>query len=247
MILIPSSITLIRMMPLLIGLCTFLPDKGWTTLYQCKDADGTTVFTDSPAQLTQCVALDPDTLSPESDAPPSNPSPIPEEPPLHLETPQDPAFPDPYAPTPDEFDPRPPAPSADQEESAPATLHLTGIDNAMVVQVLINRKQYVHLLVDTGASMTVLSHNLAAELDLLSGAEVALSTLNTAGGPIQVKTTNVQEIRAGSAIAPNVPVAIYDLPNLIPGISGILGMSFLNNFKVTLDPEHALLHLDPNK
>ena len=95
--------------------------------------------------------------------------------------------------------------------------------------------------------MTVLSHNLAAELNLLSGAEVALRTLNTAGGPIQVNTTNAQEIRAGSAIARNVPIAVYDLPNLIPGISGILGMSFLNNFKVTLDPEHALLHLDPNK
>ena len=226
MLLIPSSRTLIRMIPLLIGLGTFLPDKGWTTLYQCKDADGTTVFTDSPAQLTQCMSLDPDTLSPESDATPANPSPIPQK-----------------------FNPRPSppsAPSADQE-SAPATLHLTRIDNAMVVQVLINRKQYVHLLVDTGASMTVLSHNLAAELNLLSGAEVALRTLNTAGGPIQVNTTNAQEIRAGSAIARNVPIAVYDLPNLIPGISGILGMSFLNNFKVTLEPEHAMLHLDPNQ
>ncbi len=259
MVLIPSSVTLIRMMLSIIGLWAFLPDKGRTTIYQCKDAAGTTVFTDSPAQLTQCVSFERKTPEPETENPRSSPSQISDEPLPHQKTPQDPAFLDPYAPPPDEFDRHPSAPSADafqqklytetppREESAPAALHLTRIDNAMVVQVLINRRQHVHLIVDTEASMTVLSHNLAAELGLLSSPEVSLGTLNTAGGTIQATTTNVQEIRAGSAIAHNVPVAVYDLPNLIPGISGILGTSFLNNFKVTFDPEHALLHLDPHQ
>ncbi len=51
----------------------------------------------------------------------------------------------------------------------------------MLVQVLLNRKQYAHLIVDTGASMTVLSYDLASELGLLSGAEVSPDTVNTVG------------------------------------------------------------------
>ena len=95
----------------------------------------------------------------------------------------------------------------------------------MPVQMLLNRKQYAHLIVDTGASMTVLSYDLAIELGVLSGAAVSLDTVNTAGGAVQVNATHVKEIRAGSAVARNVSVVIHDLPNPIPGVSGLLGMS----------------------
>ncbi len=61
--------TFVGMALLVIGLWTFPILKGWTTLYQCLNASETTVFTDSPAQLTNCMALDPETLAPKTDVP----------------------------------------------------------------------------------------------------------------------------------------------------------------------------------
>lgn len=244
MTLVPSPRRCIRMAVVILGLWALPLVEGETTLYQCTDASGTTVLTDSPAQLTNCVGLDSTTFAPKADVPQNIVPNARKQSPPHV--PDQPAFPEPrYDPATAPFEHEQPLDVLPQEESAPATLHLTKIDDSMLVQVFLNRRQYVHLLVDTGASMTVLSYDLAVELGLLSGAEVRMETINTAGGSVQVTMTHVKEIRAGSAIARDVPVAVHDLPNLIPGVSGLLGMSFLNNFKVTLDAERGLLHLDP--
>jgi len=248
MVLVPSPKTLVSTTVVVITLWTFPATKGSTTLYQCMNAEGTTVFTDSPAQLTHCVALDPETLAPKVEAP-QNVTPMARE---HQRpyprTPQQPVLPDPRDdPAPASFEQEENSEMPPTDQAAPATLPLTKIGNAMLVQVLLNREHHAHLIVDTGASMTVLSYDLAIELGILSGAGVNLDTVNTAGGSVQVNMTHVKEIRAGSAIARNVPVAIHDLPNPIPGVSGLLGMSFLNHFKVTLDAEQKTLHLTPRK
>ena len=248
MALVPSPKTLIIATVVVIGLWTFPVAKGSTTLYQCRNAAGTTVFTDSPAQLTHCVALDPETLAPKVDVP-QNVAPMARENKQpYTQTPQQPALPElRYDPAPASFEQEENFEMPPTDQAAPATLPLTKIGNTMLVQVLLNRKQHAHLIVDTGASMTVLSYDLAIELGILSGAGVRLDTVNTAGGSVQVNMTHVKEIRAGSAIARNVSVAIHDLPNPIPGVSGLLGMSFLNHFKVTLDAEQKTLHLAPRK
>lgn len=249
MAIVPSPMTLVRMTLLVIGLWMFPIVEGWTTLYQCLNASGTPVFTDRPAQLTNCMVLDPETLAPKTDVPQQSIIPMArenEQP--YSETSQQPAFPDPgHDPAMASFEQDQNFKSPPHNEAAPVTLPLTQIGDAMLIQVLLNRKQYAHLIVDIGASMTVLSHDLARELDLLSSAEVSLETVQTAGGSVQVTTTHVKEIRAGSAVARNVPVAIHDLPDPLPGVSGLLGMSFLNQFNVTLDAEQGTLHLEPRK
>jgi clan AA aspartic protease (TIGR02281 family) len=117
----------------------------------------------------------------------------------------------------------------------------------MVVQVLINGTQSAHLIVDTGATMTVLSYEIGVELGLLSGSGVDLSTVNTAGGSVQVSMTKVDHLQVGEAHAEQVQVAIHDLPDGISGVSGLLGMSFLKNFTVTLDSDRGFLYLTPRQ
>ena len=248
MAIVSSFMPFIRITLLVIGLWTFPIVEGWTTLYKCMDVSGATVFTDRPQQLTHCVALDPETLDLKTTVPQNTTSKAREHEQPNPNILQQPAFPDPQDdPTPASSEPQQNFESPPHGEVTSTTLPLTQIGNAMLVQVLLNRKQYAHLLVDTGASMTVLSYDLAMELDLLSGTEVTVETANTAGGSVQVTTTHVKEIRAGSAVARNVPVAIHDLPNPIPGVSGLLGMSFLNKFNVTLDAKQKTLHLVPHK
>jgi predicted aspartyl protease len=52
-------------------------------------------------------------------------------------------------------------------------------------------------------------------------------------------------LQVGTAQAENVAVAIHDLPDIPEQIEGLLGMSFLKHFLVTLDAEHARLILRP--
>ena len=246
MAIVSSPMKLTGVSLLIIGLWTFPIVEGWTTLYKCLKASGTTIFTDSPAQLTKCEVIASETVAPQ--VPQSLTPGTGENERSYAETARQPAFPDSRYDSPEvSFEQEQTVEISPNDEAAPATIPLTRIGDSMLVQVLLNRKQQAHLIVDTGASMTVLSYDLAIELGLLSGSEVSLDTVNTAGGAVQVNRTHVEEIRAGSAVAHNVSVAIHDLPNPISGVSGLLGMSFLNQFKVTLDAEREVLRLDPRK
>ena len=243
---VSSAMRLTGVSLLTIGLWSFPIVEGWTTLYTCLNASGTTIFTDSPAQLTNCEVIAPETVAPQ--VPQSITPGTGENERSYAATPRQPASPESrHDPDTVSFEQQQTVEVAPNDEAASVTLPLTRIGDLMLVQVLLNGKQQAHLIVDTGASMTVLSYDLAIELGLLSGAQISLDTVNTAGGAVQVNRTHVEEIRAGSAVVRNVPVAIHDLPNRIPGISGLLGMSFLNRFKVTLDAEREVLHLDPRQ
>ena len=112
-----------------------------------------------------------------------------------------------------------------------------------MAQVRLNHSTDAHLIVDTGATMTVLSYNIATALGLLSGSDNSINTVNTAGGSVQVSMAHLEHIQVGGAEAKHVAVAILDLPDGISGVSGLLGMSFLNKFLVTLDAGNSLLHL----
>jgi len=212
------------------------------TMYQCFDTTGTMVLTDTPAQLQDCTVLEPKKPSGQIATPtprkakqisrPRQRRPV--------STPQRAAPP----PLEDSFEEL-------QEDNAPdrpiepITVPVTKIGGSLVVQVLLNGSVDAHLIVDTGATMTVISYDLGIELGLLSGSDVSLNTVNTAGGSVQVSMTHVETMQVGSAKASHVAVAIHDLPDGISGVSGLLGMSFLRNFEITLDADRGLLRLLP--
>jgi hypothetical protein len=51
----------------------------------------------------------------------------------------------------------------------------------------------------------------------------------------------------GEAEARNVTTAVHDLPDAPTGIDGLLGMTFLDQFLVTLDVQKGELHLKPRR
>lgn len=234
----------------IIAVLFLLPSKadGGTT-YRCTDGKGAVVFTDSPAQLEQCVPFVHESLS---DATPSSPSKSRLQPaiPRHDAVPVEPSeLPaDRKEEVDEELDPKDDD-AQDEGERPPneMVIRLTKIGGALVTQVRLNHSVDAHLIVDTGATMTVLSYEVATGLGLLSGADNRISTVNTAGGQVQVSLAHIDHLQVGEAEAKNVDVAIHDLPDNIPGVSGLLGMSFLNHFVVSLDADRELLKLTPRK
>jgi clan AA aspartic protease (TIGR02281 family) len=208
----------------------FWTSPGMTAMYRCHDQSGTTILTDNPAQLENCFQLEASVVPPGDSHQPRTRTerlhtPYPEGAPLDSSTPQE--------------------ARKDSIQENDITIPLQKIGGSYVVQAQLNNERTAHLIVDTGASMTVLSTTIAIDLGILGTTDNDLLTVNTAGGSVQVNMNYLSLLQVGTAQAENVAVAIHDLPDIPEQIEGLLGMSFLKHFLVTLDAEHARLILRP--
>lgn len=200
---------------------------AWALTYECVDAAGQTIFTDSPSQLRSCAASAAQFLSPSPVSSPargedmSRPSPQPS----HL------------------F----PLPQGERTRGEGVSIPVAKVGRSLVVQTKLNGTRDARLIVDTGAEITVLSHAVALDAGLLPSQTVATVTLNTAGGSVRADVFRVGSVSLGQAEARNVTAAVHDLPDAPAGIDGLLGMTFLDQFLVTLDTQKGELHLRPRR
>lgn len=109
-----------------------------------------------------------------------------------------------------------------------------------VTDVVVNGTQKGRFLVDTGASVCVISPELAKTLGNHAGSDAPTVTLQTLSGRTTGPLVTIPSLRVGDAEARDVRAVIH-APG--PGIDGILGNSFLSRYTVTLDPEEGVLSL----
>jgi clan AA aspartic protease (TIGR02281 family) len=102
----------------------------------------------------------------------------------------------------------------------------------VVVDAVLNRRLTVPMLLDTGADFTVLTKQVARDLRLSSLDHLPKREFKTAGGAVRFPIATLQSLRVGAAEARDVEVAI-DIDGHMP--MGLLGMTFLRHFKVTVD------------
>ena len=194
-------------------------------MYECVDEYGARVFTDNPTQVHQCTQSRPLSGTTAEPAPPSLPRQT--QPPAPPPRPDDAAVADP----------------AQRPTGSPVTVPLQRVGRSLVVQVRIGGSREAHLIVDTGATLTVLSREIALDLGLFSEAPVSTALVSTAGGQVTVDVVRVGTMAVGGAEVRDVAVAVYDLPDATPAIDGLLGLSYLSHFLVTLDTERGQLSL----
>jgi len=97
---------------------------------------------------------------------------------------------------------------------------------------MLNRAVSVPLMLDTGASYTVLTRQTALDLGMSGLERLPKQRFLTPGGPIQAPVTILKSIRVGTVEVQDVAVAI-DIAGHLD--IGLLGMTFLRHFKVTVD------------
>ncbi len=109
-------------------------------------------------------------------------------------------------------------------------------------EVNINNRLSLSMLLDTGASYMVITQKQANALGLRHFKTVKLSTAN---GIVSGKLTKLKSVRVGNSVTHDVEAVI--LPDATSGrVQGILGLSFLRNYKYTIDRRNSLLILDKN-
>jgi len=213
--------------------------SGYSATYHCLDASGARVLTDNPVQLFDCTLLPSQRSSLTNQAPSTPPTQQALTKVIPYRTPPDTQISDPLSSLNEENQNRP--------LNEDITVPLTKNGGSFVVHVMLNQERSAQLIVDTGASMTVLSTQVAIDLGILGTTDNELLTVNTAGGSVQVNMNYLSSLTVGTAEATNVAVALHDLPDIPEHIEGLLGMSFLKHFLVTLDAEHARLILRPKQ
>ena len=111
----------------------------------------------------------------------------------------------------------------------------------VVVEAVLNRHLTVPLMLDTGADLTILTKQAAQELRLPALERLPKLQFGTAGGAVNFPITTLQSLRVGTAEARDVTVAI-DIDGHLP--VGLLGMSFLRHFKVTVDHQRGQVEFE---
>lgn len=106
----------------------------------------------------------------------------------------------------------------------------------VVIDAMLNRRVTVPMLLDTGADFTVLTKQVARDLRLSSLDHLPTREFKTAGGSVRFPIATLQSLRIGTAEARDVEVAI-DIDGHMP--MGLLGMTFLRHFKVTVDHQRG--------
>lgn len=111
----------------------------------------------------------------------------------------------------------------------------------MIVTALMNQRINGNLIIDTGATNTVISNRLANLLTLQS---VGRAFVHTVGGPVQVAVARLGSLKVGAAEINNLPVLVHDFSQ-DPSIEGLLGMDFLGRYQIGFDSKRQLLILSP--
>ena len=113
-----------------------------------------------------------------------------------------------------------------------------------LVEVTLNRMSTVKLLIDTGASLTTLSHTSFADLPQANFNYRGSRMFNTAGGLTRGDVYRASSIELGEMQLNDIDIAVIDYPSA-SNVDGLLGMNVLRNYRFEIDQDDRLLHLKP--
>lgn len=116
-------------------------------------------------------------------------------------------------------------------------------DGIILVDLLLDDGVKARMVLDTGASLVVISEDLARRLRLDSAADASRIKLQTAGGEIEGRAAVIDRIALGSAVREKVRAVVNYQPQVFKGFDGLLGASFLDGYKVTIDYQQSKIHL----
>jgi len=134
----------------------------------------------------------------------------------------------------------------EQELSRPKEIEVSRQGSHLFVNALLNTKVNARLLVDTGASLVILSPDIAKKLniDIQSATLPDIKLVLGDASQIPAKLIKIEVMSVEEAKATNIDAAVISKADAFPGFDGMLGMSFLRLFKFEINLEQNKLVLE---
>ena len=132
-----------------------------------------------------------------------------------------------------------------EEEKKPSVVNFSHDLQGIVVNVMLNDKVSAKMVLDTGASLVMITRDIAGKLGMdLSNAKPDLKAQVADGRQVNVKRVILRSMEVQGVVAKDVEavVLLEDAGNLGFG-DGLLGMSFLKKFNFNVDQKEKNLTL----
>lgn len=113
-------------------------------------------------------------------------------------------------------------------------------DNTYVVPAVVNRKYMATFLIDTGASYTVITPQMAESLGIKVTADNPTVPVTTANGVLNAPVVRLKNVTLGGMQVENVDAVVTHLGDT-PQISGLLGMSFFRGMEMSFKQDKLVL------
>jgi clan AA aspartic protease (TIGR02281 family) len=124
-------------------------------------------------------------------------------------------------------------------------IHLQPMGEHYIVGGQINQSNPIRLMIDTGASISVLTRARFDEIqDWTNPQYIGETLLNTAGGQINAPIYQFDSFTIDEFEVRDMSFVIIDLADMTT-YNGLLGMNFLKQFHFQIDQENKLLILSP--
>jgi len=132
--------------------------------------------------------------------------------------------------------------------AGPANVSFKPAGTLMLVPASVNGVEAT-LLLDTGASVTIIRPALASRAGVEVPARARRMYVRVVGGErFLVPFVKVQSLRVGDAAVEGIDVGVFGALGSFPAsVDGVLGGNFLNHFKVTIDRQGRRLTLEPSR
>lgn len=110
-----------------------------------------------------------------------------------------------------------------------------------LTEVVLNGRAKQYFIVDTGASFTLISRQIANELGIPINETTPFIRVASVSDVMLTPLVTLRSIQVGKAEVENVDTLVYNMPSY----QGLLGNSFLNKFKVVIDSLNGKMTLFP--
>ena len=126
-----------------------------------------------------------------------------------------------------------------------AAVSLQALGNQFLVDAWLNNSQAAVLLLDTGASLSIISRRLLEALRIPYQSADRSAWFSTAGGRIRAPVITLDSIALDGVVVENIEVGVIDeFDN--QQFDGLLGMNFLRYFEFFIDQNENKLKLSPH-
>ncbi len=133
----------------------------------------------------------------------------------------------------------------DKARLVETAIKLKPVGEHYLVSGILNHNNRVNLMIDTGASLSVLTQNVFDQLQSWTYPEYLRDTLlNTAGGQVNAPVYQFERFDIDGFFVDKIQFVVMPIEGM-NDFDGLLGMNFLKHFKFEIDQQNNVLILSP--